>query len=123
MADLQIIQCDPRHIMAAEGITIDLPVIAYVGIEDNEIVGSGGLAWGGGRCWVWLRTTRVDRRYAIVIVHWLKRLLRKAWQLGETEVFTPRDMEYETSERLLKALGFVMHGIEEGQEIWRHSRQ
>jgi hypothetical protein len=120
---LQIFQCDPRHIMAVEGITIDMPVLAYVGVDDEQIVGSGGLAWSGGRCWVWLRTSRIDRRYSITIVHCLKRMLRKAWQLGEEEVFTPRDTEYDTSERLLKALGFQMHGIEEGQEVWRLSRQ
>jgi hypothetical protein len=50
-------------------------------------------------------------------------LLAKAWQLGETEVFTPRDTEFETSGRLLKVLGFEMLGIEKGMEVWRLSRR
>jgi len=116
---LQIIQCDPRHIMAAEGINFDMPVITYVGIDNDEVVGCGGLAWSGGRCWIWLRTNRIDKAYAVPIIHWMKRLLRKARQLGEEEVFTPRDTEYETSERLLKALGFEFFAMEGDQEIWK----
>jgi hypothetical protein len=48
-----------------------------------------------------------------------KLLLAKAVQLGETEVFTPRDAEYASSEKLLTVLGFRMHGIENGLEVWK----
>lgn len=120
---LEVHQVDPKTAARLEGIKIDLPVLAYVGVDNGEIVGSGGLAWGGGRCWIWMKTNKVDKAYSLTIVHWTKKLLRKAWQLGETEVFTPRDTEYPTSERLLKALGFRLYGIEKGQEIWRHLRQ
>lgn len=120
---LTIHQVDPATVQAMEGITIDLPAVAYIGIDDGEVVGSYGLAWGGGRCWIWLRLPNGKPSYAITVMRRTKALLAKAWQLGEEEVFTPRDTEYTTSEKLLTILGFEMHGIEQGQEIWRNSRR
>ncbi len=115
---LQIVQADPRDVQAAEGLTIDLPVLAYVGIDGEEIVGSGGLAWGGARCWLWLTLPNGKPEYARPILRMVERLKRKAAQLGETEIYTPRDAQYETSERLLRFCGFVPFSIEGGQEIW-----
>lgn len=119
---LEIIQVDPATVHALEGIKIDLPAVAYVGIDDGEIVGSYGLAWGGGRCWAWLLLEKGKPSYALTVAKRFKRLMLKAQQLGEDAVFTPRDEKYPTSEKLLKALGFKMHCIEQGQEVWKWQR-
>jgi hypothetical protein len=119
---LQIIQVSPTTIEATDKVKIDIPAIAYVGIEDGEIVGSGGLAWGGGRCWLWLRISTSRRHYGLAVMHRMKALLAKAWQLGEREVFTPRDADYPTSEKLLTVLGFRLFAVEEGVEVWRYER-
>ncbi|WP_132959009.1 hypothetical protein [Rhizobium sp. BK251] len=119
---LEIVQVDPSTIAAVEGVDISIPAVAYVGIDEGQIVGSYGLAWGGGRCWIWLRLPNGKPSYAITVMRRTKALLAKAWQLGETEVYTPRDTEFETSERLLTVLGFKLHGIEKGMEVWRKSR-
>lgn len=97
-------------------MTIDMPVVAYVGIKNNNLVGSGGLAWGDGRCWLFLSVSESPN--AIVVWRWAKRMMAKARQLGETEIYTPRDREYDTSERLLSRLGFTFNGMENGEEIW-----
>lgn len=116
---LQIIQVDASTAQAMEGIKIDLPAVAYVAIDDGEVVCSYGLAWGGGRCWAWLRLENGKPSYALTVVRRFKRLMLKAQQLGEREVYTPRDAHYQTSEKLLRFLGFQMHGIEEGHEVWK----
>lgn len=115
---LQILPALPHLVEAAEGVTIDVPVVAYVGVDNGAVVGSFGLAWGRGRCWIWLRVAEINARYGITIMHRAKRLFAKARQLGETEVFTPRDANYPTSEKLLKVLGFTLHSIENGIEVW-----
>lgn len=120
---LQIVQVDPSTVAAVEGVKIDIPAVAYVGIDDGEIVGSYGLAWGGGRCWIWLRLPNGKPSYAITVMRRTKTLLAKAAQLGEREVFTPRDAEFKTSEKLLTVLGFQLFAIENGIEVWRYSSQ
>lgn len=119
---LQVIQVSPTTIEATDKVKIDIPAIAYVGIEDGQIVGSGGLAWGGGRCWLWLRIATSRPKYGFAVMHQMKALLAKAWQLGEHEVFTPRDSDYPTSEKLLTVLGFRFFAMEEGVEVWRYVR-
>lgn len=116
---LEIVQVNPAMIEAAEGIKIDMPCLAYIGMAGDEVVGSGGLAWGNGRCWIWLRIEASNPSYALPIFHKTKALLLKAKQLGETEVFTPRDVKYPTSRKLLTVLGFQKHAIENGIEVWR----
>jgi len=116
---LEIISVAPTTVEAAEGIRIDMPCVAYVGVDDGEIVGSGGLAWGSGRCWIWLRVLKSRSEYALPLMRKTRSLLNKAVQLGEREVFTPRDAEYESSERLLTVLGFRLHDIEGGKEVWK----
>lgn len=119
---LQVVQVSPTTIEATDQVKIDIPAIAYVGIEDGEIVGSGGLAWGGGRCWLWLRIANSRPKYGLAVMHRAKALLAKAFQLGEREVFTPRDSDYATSEKLLTILGFRLFAVEEGVEVWRYER-
>lgn len=117
----RIVAADPRTVEAALSVDIDLPAVAVLGMDGDEVVGSGGLAWGGGRCFIWFKMVRKDRRYAPAIVRATKRMLRKAVQLGETEVFTPRDPSEPMSEKLLTILGFTFAGEEQGQELWKWS--
>jgi hypothetical protein len=49
-------------------------------------------------------------------------LIDKAHQFGEAAVFTPRDPQFPTSEKLLTVLGFKLFAIENGVEVWRHVR-
>lgn len=115
---LRIVPVPPHMVEVAEGVIIDMPAVAYIGLDGDEIVGSGGLAWGRGRCWVWLKVAEVNPRNAITILHWTKRMLAKARQLGESEVFTPRDALYPTSEKLLTVLGFEFREVTNGIEVW-----
>lgn len=116
---LQIVPVDPRSVEVALDIVIDLPAVAYVGVDDGALVGSGGLAWGGGRCWVWFSVINGKPSYALKIRRWVERLKRKARQLGETEVYTIRDPQFETSARLVKLSGFTFHAMELGNEVFR----
>ena len=118
---LHIVPCNPDLAANAVGLKIDLPVVSFVGIDGDEIVGSGGLAWGAGRCWIWFTVIRPEIRYAVAIVRMAKRLLVKARQLGERMVFTIRDPQFETSPRLMMLSGFQFYGIEDGKEIYVHS--
>lgn len=117
---LEIVQVSPSFVEIAEGIKIDMPAVAYIGRVGGEIVGSGGLAWGNGRCWIWLQVAKSDPSYALPILHKTKALLAKARQFGEREVYTPRDAQYPTSKKLLTVLGFRLHAIEQGIEVWRY---
>jgi hypothetical protein len=119
---LQVFQVDPATVQAIEGIRIDIPALAYIGVDDGEVVGSCGLAWGGGRCWIWLRLQNGKPSYAITVVRRARSLLAKAHQLGEVNVFTPRDANFRTSENLLTKLGFRFFAVEDGIEVWCHER-
>lgn len=104
------------------GLNVNLPVIARVGVENDDVIALGGLAWGSGRCWLWFHVMEgAPKNIARQALQECRGLFRKAAQLGETEVYTPRDAEYPTSERLLKLAGFEKTDeVIEGQEIWRH---
>lgn len=118
---LQVIQVHPSTVEAVEGVIIGVPAIAYVGVDDGKVVGSCGLAWGGGRCWIWLQFVADTKpAYALTVYRKARVLLAKALQLGEIQVFTPRDAQYPTSEKLLKRLGFHLYEIENDQEVWRY---
>lgn len=104
------------------GVKIDIPALAYIGIDDGEIVGRFGLAWGYGRCWIWLTILKSKPEYAITVMHRAKHLIAKAAQFGEEAVFTPRDTHLKTSEKLLTVLGFTFFAEENGIEVWRHVR-
>lgn len=115
----RIIPADPDLVAVVLAIDIDLPALAYVGIDEEEIVGTGGMAWGGGRCWVWYMMPRPKPQYALPVVRTMKVLVRKARQLGETEIFTIRDPQFETSARLVRLAGFEFHAMEDGNEVHR----
>lgn len=118
-----ITRADPATVEVAMQARIDLPAVAVVGTDNGRIVATGGLAWGEGRCWLWFKSTEDRGRNAVAIVRSARRLLKCAVQLGETEVFTPRDVNEPRSAKLLTLVGFQFHGHEivRGQdaEVWR----
>jgi len=116
---MQIVPVDPRAIEVAFGVEIDMPAVAVVGIEGETVIGSGGLAWGGGKCWLWFTAPNGEKRHALAIWRAAERLKRKARQLGETEIWTIRDTQYETAKRLLEATGFEFYAVEDGNELYR----
>jgi hypothetical protein len=116
---LTIHNVDPYSVAVALDVVIDIPAVAYVGIDDDALVGSGGLAWGNERCWLWFTTLEQKREYARPVLQWARRLLKKAAQLGETWVYTIRDPQFATSSRLMKLTGFTFFAIEDGQEVYR----
>lgn len=116
---LQILLADPQRVAVALNVVIDWPAVAYVGLDDGEFVGSGGLAWGGDRCWLWFTVLDSKPEYARPVLMMARKLLRKAEQLGETAVFTIRDQKFATSPRLLKLTGFKFHAVESDQEVFR----
>jgi hypothetical protein len=117
---LKVVQVPPSTVERVEGVIIGIPALAYIGVDDDKIVGSCGLAWGNGRCWIWLQFIEPKPSYAITVYRKAKMLLKKAWQMGENEVFTPRDDKYPTSKKLLTTLGFQKFTVEAGVEIWRY---
>lgn len=115
---LEVVQVSPSTVEEVEGVIIGIPAVAYVGVDNGAVVGSCGLAWGNRRCWIWLQFIASKPTYAITVYRKARMLLRKALQLGETQIFTPRDAQYKTSEKLLTKLGFRLYAIEEGREVW-----
>lgn len=107
--------------MGIAGLEIDLPVFATIGIHEGEVIGIGGLTWGGGRCFLFFHIEKQVPGAGLVAVREARRMIRKARQLGETEIWTIRDAAYDTSERLLKIVGFEPAGEDNGKEAWRLS--
>jgi hypothetical protein len=116
---LTIHPADPYQVAVALNVTIDWPAVAFIGIDDGALAGSGGLAWGSERCWLWFQTSLQKPEYARPVLKMAHKLLRKAEQLGETQVFTVRDKQFETSPRLLKLTGFKFYAAEHDQDIYR----
>jgi hypothetical protein len=121
---LEVVRADPRSVEVAFGVEVDLPAVAVLGIEDGEVVGSGGLAWGGGKCWLWFAMPGTKPGYSVPVFRAAKRLLKQAVQLGESTVFTPRDDAFPRSEKLLRMLGFKQTGesiatLGREMELWR----
>lgn len=114
----------PREVF---GLDVDLPFAAKAAVIDGKVVARGGLAWGQGRCWLWFSTEPdAPKGLGLRALRECALLLRKAVQLGETEVYTPRDADHPTSERLLKLAGFEKTDeVYDGKEIfrWRQSEQ
>lgn len=114
-----VVPVNPRDVLRMAGIHVDLPTFALAGVDENGPIAIGGLAWNGGRCWLFFTMQRNEPQYRFKVISSAKRLFRQARQLGETEIYTPRDAQFETSERLLKLLGFERVSEENGVEIWR----
>lgn len=114
----QIVRADPAQVEHSLGAAITMPAVAVLGLDDGRVVGSGGLAWGGGRAWIWFKMLESKPGYAVPIVRATKMMLKRAAQLGDGEVFTPRDADEPMSEKLLTMLRFEMFAIENDREIW-----
>lgn len=119
----RLVRTDPAAVEVAFAVKVDMPAVAVLGIDGDRVVGSGGLAWGGQRCWLWFGMTARKASYAVPIFRETKRMLRRAVQLGETGVWTVRDEAEPMSKKLLTMLGFELHGQEEidgkSVEVWR----
>ena len=130
MGDVQVVCVDRDVLRELVSPDISLPVSGYLAIEDERLIGSFGLTWGRGKCWLWFGHSEETRKHPFMVVRWAKRLLRQAVQLGETEVYTARDTRQERSAKLLGLLGFEYVGRESnpvsgGQEEvyrWRHCK-
>lgn len=117
---LRIIPADPRLVEVVLSVKIDMPAVAFIGLDGETFAGSGGLAWGKGRCWMWFTTSgQPQLSYAFATIRMAKVLFRKASQLGESEVYTIRDASFPNSKKLLELLRFEEVGVEDGQELWR----
>lgn len=95
-----------------------MPAVAVVGMDDGQIVGAGGLAWGQGVAWIWFKMVQKRPAYALPIIRATRRMLRRAVQLGASEVYTRRDADEPSSKKLLTTLGFELFGVEGGAEVW-----
>lgn len=116
---IKVVRADPRDVEHGLGVVIDMPAVAVLGIDDGQVVGAGGLAWGGGRCWIWFKMTAPKASYAVPILRATETMLKRAVQLGECEVFTPRDAAEPRSAKLLGMLGFELFAVEQGLEVWK----
>lgn len=116
---LEIVSVDPSTVSVALKMKIDMPAVAYVGVDDGLIIGACGLAWGKGRCWVWFTIHDSKPEYARPILAMSKKLIRKAKQMGEAHVYAVRDAAYATSAKLMKLAGFEFHAVENDEEVFR----
>lgn len=116
---VELHRVDGRTVTALAGLDIDLPVVAMVAMEGNEAVAAWGLAWRDGRCWLWFHMEHPDPSYRWIVIREARNMLKRAAQLGDDAVYTVRDPQFETSQRLLKILGFEPFGEEDGKEVWR----
>lgn len=83
------------------------------------MIAIGGLAFGAGRTWLFFHVDNPPRNIVRQALAECRTMLRKARQLGATEVYTPRDTEYDTSERLCRLAGFEKTDeVIDGKEIW-----
>lgn len=96
------------------------PGIAYVGDVDGRCVGAAGLAWGHGRCWLWLNVVEKGHATGRLLLGWARKLRRMSQALGDTAIYALRDAGEPTSERLLKLAGFKpTDEILDAREVWQ----
>lgn len=118
MSGFRVIPVNARDLGRLIGREIDFPVVAYAGVADDRVLGAGALSWIDGRCWLEFTVFASDPRYAVQAVRQGKRLLRRAEQVGETEVLTLRDDAMPASARLLSMVGFELAGVLNDFEVW-----
>lgn len=121
---MDIITVDGQQIVRACGLKVDLPAFAKAAVEDGELLAVWGLAWSAEprRCWLFFHVENYRPNAGFIIRREARRCLRHAAQLGETEVYTPRDTQFPSSLKLMKLFGFEFYSVENGQEIWRSSQ-
>lgn len=124
---VSIIRLEPAEVAMMYSGKLNFPVIAMAGMErDKTFVGMGGLAWISGRCWLWLDHVDMNKRHAVTVVRMARRMLKKAVQLGEAEVWARREKDVAPlSTELLTLLGFEKVTDEDDIEDWKwqHSPQ
>lgn len=127
MDKYRILTVDGRGLVAASGLDVDLPVFAKAAFDGEELVACWGLAWSAEprRCWLFFHVENYRPDIGLIIRRETRRCFRHAEQLGETEVYTVRDVEFLSSIKLMRIFGFENFAVENGQEvwIWRSSRQ
>jgi hypothetical protein len=125
---IDIISVPSQAAGAVANLEITMPVVCRIGVKDGRLVASGGLAWGKRpewdhtRCWLWfsMEDMELAKGQGLTALRQCASMLRKAKQLGETEVYATRDDRYDTSERLLKMAGFEKTDeVLENQEVWK----
>ena len=121
---LDIIPVNPDWIERNYDVAVTMVAHCFAGVDDGDVVAAGGLAWGKGRCFMFLRVDRPDPSYALPIVRYAKKLLKQARQFGDMAVYAPRDTSLSTSTKLLTLLGFQFHAMEPDEagnehEVWR----
>lgn len=110
---------DPTDHVRAMGLNIDIPAVGYVGTEDGEAVGCGGLAWGRGKCWMWFHVEQLQTRHARAVIRMANKMKALAMQMGDDEIYTVRDASWPTSGKLLRVLGFKFDSDYDGKELYR----
>jgi len=117
---IEVLSVNPRMAPNVAGLIIDMPVVCKVGIANGQVIASGGLAWGKGRCWIWfVAEDGLTKGHGMTAIRQCRKMLAKAKQLGESTVYAIRDSNFETSERLLTLAGFHKTDEQaEGQEVW-----
>jgi hypothetical protein len=109
----------PLEIERGWGVVVDYPAYAYVGEDDGDLRGAGGLAWCGGKAWLWLMVNDTDSAYALPLIRKARALMDLAASLGEEAVYVTRDERFSTSEKLLRILGFRPTGeTHQGHEVY-----
>ena len=109
--------------MRAAGFVVDLPAFAKAAVSGDDLLAVWGLAWSHEpkRCWLFFHVENYRPGFGFVIKREAEKCFRHAKQLGETDVFTPRDKGFASSMKLMKLLGFELYAEENGEEVWRHS--
>lgn len=97
-----------------------VPFICKIASDDGRAFATGGLAFWRGTYILFFQVDDPPKNIIRQTLRECKALLSKAVQLGATEVFTPRDPEYPSSERLCRLAGFEKTDeMIDGKEIWR----
>lgn len=82
-------------------------VRAYVGVEDGEIIGIGGVAYlPGGAVLAFLNITEQARRRPVALMKVARRVIREARERGVKTINALCDDEIEAAGRFLNRLGF-----------------
>lgn len=100
---------------------VSYPVIGYSAIEGEKLRAIWALVWVNGRCWLEFTAFDMPRYIARYVVQQARFMLRKAQQVGETEVFCLRDASKVRSAKLLSLVGFELSGMAFGTdtvEVW-----
>ncbi len=116
---IEIERAQLQSVELAHNAVISYPAMAWQARDDGEPVASWGLTWVEGRCFLFFEMLHSKPGYRWIVVRQARLALRRAAQVGESEVYTPRDAQHITSERLLRALKFEPYSVENGIEVWR----